>query len=393
MTDQCSPDNIGDNVGLAFGLVAAAGMSTAIGGAVVFVLPKKSSTVNLWLASALALAAGVMIYVSFAEIFAVKAVDGFTACIPDEGLAYLYATLCFFGGLFLCWGLDALIHYIDHKLVAKMKRKEEESQGEDEDLKDSLEQKDGENELPVSFAGDTLESAVSVDVETPSVPHASVPDELINSPEDAAEAEARVTFSSNNISTDMPIRTSSDSEAITIEAHEGEMLAALIEAEKDSKNTREDKRKLARMGMFAALAIAFHNFPEGLATFVAALSEPSVGVSVAIAIGIHNIPEGMSVAVPIYYATGSKWKGFLWATASGVTELIGAFLGWLILANVFTELVYGILFGIVGGMMVYIAIGELLPTAHRYDPKNKVITVSWVLGMVIMALSLVLFAL
>uniref|UniRef100_A0A7S0BFQ6 Uncharacterized protein n=1 Tax=Rhodosorus marinus TaxID=101924 RepID=A0A7S0BFQ6_9RHOD len=392
MTDQCSPDSIGDNVGLAFGLVAAAGMSTAIGGAVVFVLPKKSSTVNLWLASALALAAGVMIYVSFVEIFSTKAVDGFAACVPDEGLAYLYATLCFFGGVILCWGLDVLIHYIDHKLVEKMKRKEEEAQDDEEDWKeDSLEQKDGDDEHPGSLAGQILQSEVSVDVETPWIPQPSAPVEPMNPEEEVPEA--RVAFSSDNIAPEMPIRASSGSEAIPIETHEGEILTAFIEAERDAKDTREEKRKLARMGMFAALAIAFHNFPEGLATFVAALSEPSVGVSVAIAIGIHNIPEGMSVAVPIYYATGSKWKGFFWATASGLTELIGAFLGWLILANVFTELVYGILFGIVGGMMVYIAIGELLPTAHRYDPKNKVITVSWIFGMVIMALSLVLFAL
>jgi len=350
MTDQCSPDSIGDNVGLAFGLVAAAGMSTAIGGAVVFVLPKKNSTVNLWLASALALAAGVMIYVSFAEIFTVKAVDGFAACIPDEGLAYLYATLCFFGGIFLCWALDALIHYIDHKLVEKMKRKEAEAQDEEQDLKDSLGEEDGEMADPLSFPSEALESAVvSMDVETPTVTQASVPDAPIDFPEEAVEAS--VTFSTNNVASDMPIRTSSDSEAIPIEAHEGEMLAALIEAENDSKTTN-DRRKLARLGMFAALAIAFHNFPEGLATFVAALSEPSVGVSVAIAIGIHNIPEGMSVAVPIYYATGSKWKGFFWATLSGLTELIGALLGWLILANVFTQLVYGILFAIVAGMMV-----------------------------------------
>lgn len=124
---------------------------------------------------------------------------------------------------------------------------------------------------------------------------------------------------------------------------------------------------------------------------MSALEEPSVGVSVAIAIGIHNIPEGICVAMPIYYATKSKQKAFFWATLSGMTELVGALLGWLVLRKVFSNLVYGILFSVVSGMMVYISLKELLPTAHRYDPEDKVTTISLVVGMTIMALSLVLF--
>jgi len=121
------------------------------------------------------------------------------------------------------------------------------------------------------------------------------------------------------------------------------------------------------------------------------LEDPSVGVSVAVAIGIHNIPEGICVAMPIYYATGSKWKAFFWATMSGMTELVGAFLGWIVLRKVFNQVVYGALFGIVAGMMVYIALKELLPTAHRYDPEDKVTTFGLIGGMAILALSLVLF--
>lgn len=134
-----------------------------------------------------------------------------------------------------------------------------------------------------------------------------------------------------------------------------------------------------------------HNFPEGLATFVAVLEDPSVGVSVAVAIAIHNIPEGICVAMPIYYASGSRTKAVFWATLSGLTELVGALLGWVVLRKVFSQVVYGILFGIVAGMMVYISIKELLPTAHRYDPEDKVTTLSLIAGMIVMALSLVLF--
>lgn len=133
------------------------------------------------------------------------------------------------------------------------------------------------------------------------------------------------------------------------------------------------------------------NFPEGLATFVAVLEDPSVGVSVAIAIGIHNIPEGICVAMPIYYATGSRTKAFFWATLSGMTELIGAAVGWFVLRHVMTPAVYGVLFGIVAGMMVYISIKELIPTAHRYDADDKVTSIGLVFGMLIMAASLVLF--
>lgn len=166
--------------------------------------------------------------------------------------------------------------------------------------------------------------------------------------------------------------------------HNGYMVADLYEKH------GQDAKALVRMGIFIGIALGFHNFPEGLATFVAVLDNPKVGASVAVAIGIHNIPEGICVAMPIYYATGSRWKAFFWATISGCTELIGALLGWIVLRKVFTQLVYGILFGIVSGMMVYISLAELLPTAHRYDPEDKVTTLSVFVGMVVMALSLVL---
>jgi len=148
------------------------------------------------------------------------------------------------------------------------------------------------------------------------------------------------------------------------------------------------------MGINTAAAIAIHNFPEGLATFVGTLADPSVGITLAIAIGIHNIPEGLCVALPIYYATGSRIRGFLWALFSGISEPIGALIGYAIIKSSgddMNQMVYGILFGIVGGMMVMIVISELLPTAYRYDPQDKVTTGSVVLGMAVMAASLCLF--
>lgn len=163
----------------------------------------------------------------------------------------------------------------------------------------------------------------------------------------------------------------------------------------NSNNGREDaeQKKLMRMSLNTALAIGLHNFPEGLATFVAALGDPSVGAVLAVAIAIHNVPEGLCVAMPIYYATGNKLKAFGWAMVSGIAEPIAALLGWAVLANSFSNLSYGILFGLVAGMMVVISARELLPTAHRYDPEDAVVTYSFMAGMAIMAVSLVLFLL
>lgn len=172
-------------------------------------------------------------------------------------------------------------------------------------------------------------------------------------------------------------------------------------SDKNNKNDTENQsddaavvenKKLVKMGINTAIAIGLHNFPEGLATFVAALADPKVGAILAIAIGIHNIPEGLCVALPIYYATGNRWKAFCWALLSGASEPLAALLGWAILANSFSDDMYAVLFGLVAGMMVIISTRELLPTAHRYDPDDTVVTYSFIAGMVIMAFSLVLFA-
>src|SRR5690606_33303183 len=126
-----------------------------------------------------------------------------------------------------------------------------------------------------------------------------------------------------------------------------------------------------RTGMLTAIAIGIHNFPEGLATFVATLHDPTVGVALAIAIAIHNIPEGLCVSMPVYFATGDRNKAFMWALLSGLSEPVGALIGWLVLQSVMGGAVYGTLFGVVAGMMVNIVLHEILPTAHRYDPKDQ----------------------
>lgn len=160
-----------------------------------------------------------------------------------------------------------------------------------------------------------------------------------------------------------------------------------------SMKKEDENRKLVKMGVNTALAIGLHNFPEGLATFVATLDDPKVGSVLALAIAIHNIPEGLCVALPIFYATGNRMNAFMWALLSGASEFVAALLGWAILANSFSDNTYALLFGMVAGMMVIISIRELLPTAHFYDPEDTVVTFTFIGGMALMAFSLVLFQL
>ncbi len=153
---------------------------------------------------------------------------------------------------------------------------------------------------------------------------------------------------------------------------------------------RTDSHRLKRVGVFTALAIAIHNFPEGLATFTVALNDPSIGIVIATAIAIHNIPEGIAVAVPVYYATGSRRKAFCLSFLSGLSEPVGAIIGYLILLPIMSEMVFGILFAAVAGIMVFISVDELLPSAEEYGEHHYSIY-GLVAGMAIMAVSLLLF--
>lgn len=159
----------------------------------------------------------------------------------------------------------------------------------------------------------------------------------------------------------------------------------------EDMSEEKERQDLYRMGMFSALAIAIHNFPEGLATFTGALQDPTLGVSIAVAIAIHNIPEGIAVSVPLYFATGDKKKAFKLSFLSGLSEPVGAIIGYFVLSSFMSPTTFGIIFAGVAGIMVYISLDELLPTAEKYGEHHIAI---WglIAGMVVMASSLVLFA-
>lgn len=283
------------DVWFALGLTTLAGLATGIGSIIAFTTKR---TNYRFLSVATGFSAGVMLYVSFVEIFfkGQEALVGYYG----EPLGYWVNVASFFGGMLLIGLIDALI------------------------------------------------------------PEEKNPHEI------PSEAEAQMLYNE----------------------------ATPLTWKKNGKVSRPSEKKLLRMGLFTALAIGIHNFPEGLATFLAALHEPSLGVAIAIAIALHNIPEGVSVAVPIYYATGNRKKAFFYSLLSGLAEPIGAilaYLGILLLSGgtVVPMHLMGILFGGVAGIMVYISLDELLPTSQAYGQGHDSL-LGLVGGMALMALSLLL---
>ena len=153
-------------------------------------------------------------------------------------------------------------------------------------------------------------------------------------------------------------------------------------------------KALHRLGLMSAFAIAIHNFPEGIATFIGALNNPEMGAGITFAISLHNIPEGIAVAIPIYYATRSKGKALLYATLSGFSEVIGAALCIAITAIFGVELtgggpIFPLILAAVAGIMTYISLDELLPTAEKYG-KHHIAIAGVIGGMAIMAVSLLI---
>lgn len=295
-------------VWFALGLTIFAGMATGIGSTIAFFAKR---TNYRFLSVSTGFSAGVMLYVSFVEIF-IKGTDALVQAYGDYWGHWINAG-SFFGGMLLIGLIDNLIPSAEnpHEIHAE---------AESAPLKDSA---------------------------------APLPDF------DAQQASAT---------------------APAFGAHDH----------------GSHRKKLMRMGLFTALAIGIHNFPEGLATFLAALHDPALGIPIAVAIALHNIPEGISVSVPIFYATGDRRKAFLYSCLSGLAEPVGAGIAYLGIrfflggdSGVIPPQVMGALFGAVAGIMVYISLDELLPTSRAYG-KGHDSLLGVVGGMVVMALSLLL---
>ncbi|HSO20518.1 MAG TPA: zinc transporter ZupT [Desulfosarcina sp.] len=298
------------DVWMALGLTLFAGMATGIGSIVAFTAKR---TDYRFLSIATGFSAGVMLSVSFVEIF-VKGVDALTSQYGDYWGHWVNAA-AFFGGMLL-------IGLIDNLIPAAENPHETPTEDETAPLHD---------------------------------PSAPIPESYA----DVLECGGRP----------MPARQTDDP---------------------------RQHQKLMRMGLFTALAIGIHNFPEGLATFLSALQDPALGVAIAVAVALHNIPEGISVSVPIFYATGNRRKAFTYSVLSGLAEPVGAGIAYLLLllflggdTHAIPSQVMGILFGGVAGIMVYISLDELLPTSRAYG-KGHDSLFGLVAGMGVMALSLLL---
>jgi len=296
-----------NDVAVAFGLTLFAGMATGVGSVIAFTAKR---TNYRFLSVAAGFSAGVMLYVSFVEIF-FKGAESLSERFGDYAGSWIN-TASFFGGMLL-------IGLIDNLIPSAENPHEIHSETETRPLHD---------------------------------PTAPIPD-----------------FDS---ATTMPLRG------------------------QGSHDHGADHRKLMRMGLFTALAIGIHNFPEGLATFLAALEDPSLGVAIGVAIALHNIPEGISVSVPIFYATASRKKAFFYSVLSGLAEPIGAGMGYLAIrfffggsTGVIPSEIMGVLFAGVAGIMVYISLDELLPTSRAYGRGHDSLY-GLTAGMLVMALSLLL---
>lgn len=151
----------------------------------------------------------------------------------------------------------------------------------------------------------------------------------------------------------------------------------------------KSNNKLYRVGFISMIAIIIHNIPEGIATFMATNSDISLGLSLALAIAMHNIPEGISISVPIYYSTGSKKKALLYTGISALSEPFGALLAYLFLKNIMNDLILGILFSVIAGIMLQISFSELLPSARRYND-NKRLIIFFIIGILFMLIKFLL---
>ncbi|KAL3801795.1 hypothetical protein HJC23_001191 [Cyclotella cryptica] len=386
------------NVGLAFGISFAAGAATMVGASAVFFPRLVKLASKRVLAGSLGFAAGVMLYISFVDLFFVS-FESFQDSGMEDSHAYSFATLCVFMGIVLMKIIDVIVHrlgdnpYPYEREMAKQGTLAQTPCGKqvDEDLEEEV-----DINVPTGFGcsadpvGDQQKWQAHADAEINAITREDstvlstvtggldvVPtcDEYPDKNQEN-QSDEPATFDDDDIISLAPVQPCSGEELFQLPAE----LTSEVE-----------KNKLLKMGFATAVAIAMHNFPEGVATFVASLNDPSTGAVLGIAIGAHNIPEGLCVALPIFYATGSRWKGFWWAFISGMAEPLAAIVAWLVLANVMSDEVYGVMFGLVSGMMVMLSLSELLPTAHKYDPEDSVVTACTIVGMSVMALSLILF--
>jgi len=347
--------------GKAFLWVIAAGLCTAVGASVVFFPVLANLAKPNVLAVSLGFAAGIMIYISLVDIYT-KAIVGFVDDGFEEGDAFIYATLTFFAGCIVMLVLD----WVVDKLLAWDTARKSPSASSDPGAHHHA-----------TLVGSSPEDGDALDKAREDF------QEKIAAEAGTAAPDAENADADGNDADDDDLKKDDKKEDDVLESAGGAG---------DGMYAGQEGQELTHMGWAMAASIAVHNFPEGMVTYLAYVSDPAVGMALAIGIAVHNVPEGLCVAMPLYYATGRRFYSFMWGTLSGLTEPIGALVVWLILQDGISGTANGILFGIVAGMMTVISIDELLPTAHKYTSNPKHVTYSFLFGMLFIASSLMLFS-
>ncbi|GAB4815843.1 hypothetical protein N2152v2_002889 [Parachlorella kessleri] len=364
------------NVGLAFGLVFAAGLSTTIGASVVFCTNLAQPKL---LAVSLGFAAGVMLFVSFAEILMRKSVAGFSAVNLDPDESYRYAILTFFGGMLAIAVLDKVVHLVADCATRRSRNKELHTISTANLLGNTEPQ--GAEEATAAAQPDVART--SPDSATRDCAGERTP------PRQQRMLAVSTAQRSGPQSGSASMRRSSSSSSTAIDPETAQGTAA-----EGSTCGLEEPSVMTDMDTHVGDALRVAAVEEQAAHSGTTSRQPPAVVEIMKS-DHHNWAlkkMGICVAMPIYYATGSKWKGFVWALLSGVSEPVGGLMGYLVLQGN-QDLAFAIVFGLVAGMMVYISVKELIPTALRYDPDDKVVTTSVIVGMAVMAGSLLLFTL
>ena len=171
----------------------------------------------------------------------------------------------------------------------------------------------------------------------------------------------------------------------------GALMAYLIDSfipaeEKGTVPKVKNDFDIFRVGLVSTIALMIHNFPEGIATFVSSYQDTRLGLSVTFAIALHNILEGIAIAMPIYFATKSRFKAIKYSFLSGMAEPLGALIAFLCLKPFINELILGIIFAVVCGIMLYISFAELIPSSRKYG-YTRISLASIFLGICIMPIT------
>jgi zinc transporter, ZIP family len=335
MTDSAIKTHGDPVVALVF--CVGAGASTVFGGLVVFNRRLVHVANPVSLAIALSVSSGVMVFISLVEMLT-KAVmslsEGFTlqgaSSKVARGHAWAIVTACTAAGILLIYAVDRAVIGISQIMA-------------------TTSEADGASHHHH--------------------PHFCAVDDI----------------NGNGIAASAHAGTSANNAIVLLESEASDAHAAKLLAE----NSRQ---QLVRMGFLSVIALGLHNIPEGIATYAGAIDDSTVGFSLAVGIGLHNIPEGIAVAAPIYFATGSRWKGIMWCAVSAAAEPFGGFLAWVAIGDRMNPITEGILFAVVSGIMICICVKELWPTAYRFaGDKTHYVTWGTFAGMFIMLFSLTLF--